>query len=141
MLCEELMKRGVECLSPNETAQVAARRMRDTNIGFLPICDPTGKVLGTLTDRDIAVRLVADSRPLTTAVTDLMTRDVVACRPKDDIRRAEQLMSQHHKSRIVCLDDSGRLVGVISLSDIAQREDDAHAAETMRHVTEREVHP
>src|SRR5213592_323321 len=50
MLCQEIMKLGVECLSPSSTAQRAAQKMRDLNIGFLPVCDPARKVLGTVTD-------------------------------------------------------------------------------------------
>jgi CBS domain-containing protein len=138
MLCEELMKKDVECVSPRDTVEDAACRMRDENVGFLPVCDQSKKVLGTLTDRDIAIRLVAAKMTGDTFVEEIMTREVVACRPQDDIRKAEQLMTQNHKSRIMCLDDSGRLEGVISLSDIAQH-DRGRASETLRQISEREV--
>ena len=115
--------------------------MRDANIGFLPVCDPSRKVLGAITDRDIAVRVVADGRPPTTAVGDVMTREVVACRPEDDVRRAEELMGKQHKSRMIVADEQWRLLGVISLSDIAQVEDASRASQTMKQVTEREVRP
>jgi CBS domain-containing protein len=140
MLCEEIMKRDIECLSSQDTVQAAARKMLDANVGFLPICDVSKKVLGTLTDRDIAIRVVATGKPDTTRVADVMTKEVVACRPKDDIDKAEQLMGKNQKSRILCVDDAGKLVGVISLSDIAQR-DGSHVAQTMREVTEREARP
>ncbi|WP_224360367.1 CBS domain-containing protein [Hyalangium versicolor] len=139
MRCEEIMKRDIECLSPRDTVEAAALRMRDQNIGFLPVCDTSGKVLGTLTDRDIVVRVLAGKKPTNTPVETIMTREVVSCRPQDGIERAEQLMAQKHKSRIMCLDDSSRLVGIISLSDIAQHVDGAHALETLRQVSEREV--
>ena len=138
MLCEELMKRDVECISLRDPVDDAARRMRDGNVGFLPVCDQSKKVVGTLTDRDIAVRLVAGKKPVTTYVEDIMTREVVACNPKDDLQKAEQLMAKNHKSRIMCLDGGGRLLGVISLSDIAQREQ-ARAWDTLRQVSEREA--
>ena len=141
MRCEEIMKRDVECVEPTKPVQDAARRMRDANIGFLPVCDPSRKVLGAITDRDIAVRIVADGRPPTTAVGDVMTREVIACRPDDDVRRAEQLMGRHHKSRMICTDEEGRLLGVISLSDIAQVEEASRASQTMKQVTEREARP
>jgi CBS domain-containing protein len=113
--------------------------MRDENIGFLPVCDDKSKVLGTITDRDIAIRVCADDRACSkTQIADVMTREVIACRPGDDIGRAQQLMSKHHKSRILCTDDSGKLVGVISLSDIAQRMADA-GAQILREVTTREA--
>jgi CBS domain-containing protein len=106
-------------------------------VGFLPVCDQSKKVLGTITDRDIAIRVLAENRPAKTSVAEVMTREVVACRPEDDIRVAEHMMSQNHKSRIICLDDAGRLAGVISLSDLAQH-DGARAARTMKEVSERE---
>jgi CBS domain-containing protein len=141
MLCKEIMKHNVECISPEESTEFAAQKMRDQNVGFLPICDETMKVLGTITDRDIAIRLVAENLPATTPVEEVMTPDVVACKSTDDVRKVEQLMGKHQKSRIMCLDDAGHLVGVISLSDIAQHERGARAAQTMRQVTEREAHP
>ena len=56
MRCEEVMKKDVECLSPQDTVQAAARRMREANVGFLPVSDRSRKVLGVVTDRDLAVR-------------------------------------------------------------------------------------
>ena len=139
MLCEEIMKRDVECLLAQDTAQEAAKKMRDTNVGFLPVCDPGGKVVGTLTDRDLALRLVAENRSSTVVAAEIMTREVVACRPSDDIAKAEQVMGQKHKSRILCIDEQGKLRGVISLSDIAQHEDAARVGQTVKQVTERET--
>jgi CBS domain-containing protein len=139
MLCQEVMKREVHCVSLKDTVEEAARRMRDANIGFLPVCDQAKKVIGALTDRDIAIRVVAAGKPTTTPVEAAMTRQVVACRPSDDLEHAQGLMAEGQKSRIMCLDADGHLVGVISLSDIAQHEDDARASDTFRQVTEREV--
>ncbi|WP_437783669.1 CBS domain-containing protein [Sorangium sp. So ce1097] len=136
MLCREIMTREVQCIMADDTIRTAARKMRDANVGFLPVCDEAYRVLGTLTDRDLAVRVLADNRPLSTRAGDVMTRQVIACRPDDDVLRAEQLMGHHHKSRVLCTEADGRLVGVISLSDIAQREDDRNTAQTVRRVTE-----
>ena len=141
MRCEEIMKRDVESVDSAEPIQTAARRMRDANVGFLPVCDSTRKVLGTITDRDIALRIVAESRPPTTSVGDVMTREVISCRPDDEVTRAEQLMGKHQKSRMICTDQEGRLLGVISLSDIAQVEEPSRASQTMKQVTEREARP
>ena len=141
MICQDIMKDNVECLSPTDTAQVSARKMRDLNVGFLPVCDPSGKAIGTLTDRDLTIRLVAENRPLSTLVGGLMTPEVISCRPMDDIRTAERLMARHHKSRIIVVKDGGRVAGVISLSDIAQNVDAFHAAQTMKHVSRREARP
>lgn len=140
MKCQDLMKSKVECLNAQETVETAARRMKEREIGFLPVCDAEGRVLGTLTDRDITIRCVAEGKSLTTPVSDLMTREVVACKPEDDLEDAQELMRRHKKSRILVSDDANRLVGVISLSDFAQ-EDGKRAAKTLAEVAEREVHP
>ena len=140
MTCQDIMKNKVECLNAQETVEAAARRMKECDIGFLPICDADGRVLGTLTDRDIAIRCVSEGKALTTPVSDVMTKEVVACKPGDDISKAQELMRKHKKSRILVCDDSDRLVGVISLSDFAQEDQDT-AAKTLAEVAEREVHP
>jgi CBS domain-containing protein len=137
MLCQQVMKHDVKCLKEQDTVQVAAKMMRDSEVGFLPVCGPGGKVVGTITDRDIVLRLAADGGVVGTSVDKLMTRDVVSCKANDDLRRAEQLMQDHRKSRIVCVDDQGRAVGVISLSDVAQYEDAAHFSNLIRTVTQR----
>lgn len=139
MKCKDIMKRDIECVSPRDSVETAAACMRDENIGFLPICDASRKVLGTLTDRDIAIRVVAARRAGSTACADVMTREVVSCHPDDDIRDAEEAMAENHKSRIMCCDDDGRLVGVISLSDIAQHESGRRASTTLREISEREA--
>jgi CBS domain-containing protein len=139
MICQDIMKDDVACLSPMDTAQMAAQKMRDLNVGFLPVCDASGKPIGTLTDRDLAVRLVAEDRSASnTSISVLMTDEVITCRPEDDIQKAQSLMAKHHKSRII-IQDGGRIAGVISLSDIAQNVDALLAARTMRQVSQREV--
>src|SRR5262245_50513749 len=140
MRCDQIMKRTVEYVTAKDSIQVAARKMRDKNVGFLPVCEDGAKVLGTITDRDIAVRACADDRSASkTRVGDVMTRDIVSCRPSDEVSKAEELMSKHQKSRMLCIDDSGKLVGVISLSNIAQHEPEG-GAKTLRAVASREAH-
>jgi CBS domain-containing protein len=139
MRCNEIMKTVVECIGAQDSAQTAATRMRDSNVGFLPVCDDDGRVVGTITDRDIALRVVAAGQPLSTPAEAIMTKEIVACLPEDDIAKAQQLMGEEHKSRLICVDDEGKIAGVISLSDIAQYVDGSSAAKTMREVTEREA--
>ncbi len=141
MRCREIMKQDLECASPADTVEDAAQRMRDENIGFLPVCDEAGKVLGTLTDRDVAVRVVAARKPASTMVQEVMTREVIACDPRDDLREAERAMAEHHKSRIMCVDGQGKLVGVISLSDIVRHEGARRATGTLIEVSAREARP
>ena len=136
--CRDIMKREIECLSPREPAQAAAERMREQNIGFLPVCDDAMTVLGTVTDRDIALRIVAERRTATTPVEQIMTREVIACYPQDDIEVAKALMADYRKSRIMCVDDDDALIGIISLSDVAKLEGDG-AGRTLREVSRREA--
>jgi CBS domain-containing protein len=139
MRCKEIMKTKIECVGPTDPIHAAARKMRDANVGFLPVCDESGKVLGAITDRDLVIRLVADDRPASEPVESVMTREVVSCLPDDDIEGAERLMADRQKSRVLVIDDDQRLVGVISLSDVAQY-DGSDAAQTMRQITNREAH-
>ena len=138
MRCQDLMKRPVEMCHDYDTVQAAARKMADANIGFLPIVDAHESVVGTLTDRDIAIRLAAEDRTASeTRIADVMTREVISCAASDEIERAERLMAEHQKSRIVVMAD-GRPAGVISLADLAAV-GDARATATLRAVATREL--
>jgi CBS domain-containing protein len=139
MLCREIMKRDVRCVSSQATVVEAAALMRDENIGFVPVCDEDGTVIGALTDRDIAVRVVAEGESPQESVERFMSREIVACRSDEDLSVAQDLMGEMQVSRMICLDDSGRLVGVISLSDIAQLGEGSEIATTLRNVTVREA--
>jgi CBS domain-containing protein len=140
MLCSELMKRDVErCL---ETALVvdAAAAMRERGVGFLPITTADGVVVGTITDRDIVVRVLAEGRaPDRTRVSEVTTRELTSCRPEDDLAVVEELMSRHRRSRIVCTNTSGRIAGVISLSTIAKLATRGPAGTIAAAVAEREA--
>lgn len=142
MLVREIMKSNVECVAMGDSARHAASRMRELNIGFLPICDEQKRVLGTITDRDLALRVVAENRTSTTPMSELISEEkVVTCAPDDDVKRAAQIMQESRKSRLVCVDRSGKLVGMVSLSDLSDRVDGVMASETMRAVSRREVQP
>jgi CBS domain-containing protein len=141
MLAEQVMKRTPKCLTEKDTAQKAAKLMRDENVGFVPICGEGGKVIGIVTDRDIVVRLAAENGSLTTPLGSLMSCDPIVCKPEDDLSGVEKVMEEKRKSRIVCVDADGCPVGVISLSDIAQYEEGARAATLLRNITVREARP
>ena len=138
MKLREIMKSDASCVSPGDTIRDAARQMKEEKIGFLPVCDDSEKVLGTITDRDITVRVVAEGKPWDTKVQDVMSRDVVSAQADDDLSTAESLMSKQQKSRLIVTDDDGILEGVISLSDLTKNDSD-RGARTMRGVTNREV--
>jgi CBS domain-containing protein len=138
MRCKDIMNADVECVSARTSVREAAQKMRDRNVGFLPVCDESMRAIGAVTDRDIAIRVVAEENKLSLPVESIMSLDVVSCFPDDDLGFARELMAQHHKSRIMCVNREGRLEGVISLSDIAQFDASA-GAETLRQVSDREA--
>lgn len=140
MQVSEIMKSDVTCVREGHSVLQAAQLMRDKNIGFLPVCDATNHVLGTLTDRDIAIRCAADGIDANECkVEQIFTREVVASKPDDDLAVAEELMARYQKSRILVVDDEDGLCGVVSLSDIAQKAGLADGGKTLRYVTSREA--
>jgi CBS domain-containing protein len=90
MRCDEVMKDDVCSVSPDESVQLAAMKMREHNIGFLPVVNTSGRVIGTITDRDLALRVIAAGLTEDTAVKDVMTRELISCLMTDDLQRAEQ---------------------------------------------------
>jgi CBS domain-containing protein len=140
MNCQDIMKRDVVTASEDQTIQEVAQEMAIRNIGFLPVCDRSGRAIGTVTDRDLALRAVAQGRPSTCRVADVMTRETVTCLADGDLATAEKQMIEHHKSRIMVTDGAGKLVGIISLSDLAKRDPGRRAAVVLREVATREAH-
>lgn len=145
MLCRDLMKSPAICCSVDDPASRVAAIMRSRKLGFLPVCDTDGRVVGTVTDRDLAIRVLAECfqsstpRLVThTPVRHVMTHGPVTCAPQDDLAVAEERMRRNHKSRIICVDERRKPIGVISLSDIA-RGDESGVGELLRQITEREV--
>jgi CBS domain-containing protein len=137
MRVDDVMKPAKACRE-GTTVRDCARMMKERNIGFVPVCSDAGEPIGTITDRDLAIRVLGEGRSGDTRIEDVMTRDAVGCRLGDDIGKAALLMRERHKSRVMVCDPGGRLVGVISLSDIVDRQDEETAAETLREVAARE---
>lgn len=103
----------------------AARLMRDENIGDVLITDGD-QLRGLVTDRDLVVRALADDKPPTTSVQEVCSQNPVTCTPGDDVQRAASLMREHSLRRLPVV-DSGRLVGVITLGDLAIERDPTSA--------------
>jgi CBS domain-containing protein len=137
MKCSEVMQKEVVTCHETESASDCARVMREQNIGFVPVVNSRGFVIGTITDRDLVVRALAAEKDGSTPIGSIMSRDIVACTPDDDVRSCERKMAEERKSRMLVL-QGGRCYGVISLSDIARVEDAARAGEVLKKVTERE---
>ncbi len=133
MRVEELMSPARSC-HEEDTVRDAARLMRDESIGFVPICNASDEPVGALTDRDLAIRVLAEGRTPDEKVGACMTRDVIRCRSGDDVRDAERLMREERKSRVMVCDEDGKIAGVISLADIADVASEEDLGETLQQV-------
>src|SRR5436305_9272932 len=141
MKVSEIMTREVQHVRPDESAMAAAVKMRDLDVGSLPVYDGT-RLHGMVSDRDLAIRLVAENRdPQTTPVTDIMSPDVISCREDDDVEDAARLMQRRLVRRLIVTDHRGSLTGIISLGDLATHQSNEELlAETMEQVSE-PIHP
>jgi CBS domain-containing protein len=133
MRVEELMS-NARCCKEGDSVQNCARLMKEENIGFVPICNEAGEPIGAVTDRDLAIRVLADGRSADESIDRFATRTVVACRIGDDVHEAEQRMREHRMSRVMVCDEEGRLQGVISLADIADAASEEETGETLQQV-------
>lgn len=121
---EDIMTRDVESATPETPVREVAERMKTRNIGSLPVCE-SGKLVGTVTDRDLTVRVTAENRDAQkTRVGDIMSKEIVTCRPDQDLSEAEQLMHDHQVRRLPVVEEGGSLVGYLSMAKIAQAEQD-----------------
>ncbi len=136
MLVTDVMTRGAERIGPTNSLQAAAQKMRNLNVGVLPVCD-NDLLVGMITDRDITVRAVADGCDTRlTAVKDVMTPDVVYCFDDQDVQEAAKLMQEQQVRRLVVLNRDKRLIGIVSLGDLAvETGDDNLAGKTLEEVS------
>jgi len=119
MRIRDVMTPGAECTRPETSLQEAAERMKNLDVGSLPVCE-NDRLVGMLTDRDITVRATAGAcDPCSTHVRDVMTPDVVYCFEDQEISDASRLMEDHQIRRLVVLNRAKRLVGIVSLGDLA----------------------
>jgi CBS domain-containing protein len=117
----EVMTPGVYTTSPDDTVQTAAQTMADLDTGVLPIGEDNC-LIGILTDRDLSTRVVAEARdPATTIVRDVMSREVRYCCEEDSIEEVAAKMSEWQLRRLPVLSEEHRLVGIISVGDIARQ--------------------
>jgi len=119
MKVQELMTKDITSILPTISLKQAARRMRDLNVGYLPIVQD-GKLLGAITDRDITCYAVAIGRnPDDTEVQKCMTQDLTTCYEDQDISEAAMLMEERHIRRLPILHHDNTLAGVLTVDDIA----------------------
>jgi CBS domain-containing protein len=139
MYCRDVMMTKVFTCRRDEPVSRCAEVMRDERIGLVPIVDEGDVVVGVLTDRDLAIRVIADRRSLQTPAGEVMsTGPLTVCRPDDDLQALEARMAHDQKSRVLVLSAEGRCVGIVSLSDVARFEKTAQAGEVLKKVAHRE---
>ena len=136
MQLKEILTSPVETVGAESTLLDAAKTMLSRDLGWLPV-EEEGKIIGIITDRDIAIRGVAaglDTKK--TMVQDVMSRDVFSCSSDATVEDACTLMEEEQVRRLVVLDDDEVLVGIVSLADIAAQTRGGQSAEVLKKVTE-----
>ena len=130
----DLMTTTVETVGPDHTARDAAGFMLSADTGSIPVCE-NDKVIGMITDRDIAVRGIAAGKGPDCSVRELMSNDVVCARDSDDVEDVVQRMSEAQVRRLPVLDSSDKLVGMVSLGDLARETSDESAHHALEGVS------
>ena len=119
MKVKEMMHKGAEYVAPNAKLQIVARKMRDHDVGSIPVCDG-GEVIGIVTDRDIAIRALANGTDIgKLEAKDVMTKDVIFCRDNENAEDAIRIMEDNQVRRLPVLNEAKKLVGMVSLGDIS----------------------
>ena len=139
MNCADVMTKDPACCAPSDNASRVAKIMKTEDVGSIPVCESrqNRKLLGIVTDRDLAIHVVAEGRdPNSTLVQDVMTKDPVTCSPQDDIQKVLDAMQSHKVRRIPVVDRGGQLAGIVAQADIATRHDQpAKTAETVGEIS------
>jgi CBS domain-containing protein len=121
MKVEDLMTTDVGACRPFDSVDRSARIMWERDCGAVPVVDQEGRVVAMLTDRDICMAALTQGRPLEEIhVSSAMSRRLWSCRPQDDVKEAEKVMRTHQVRRLPVIDADGKLVGVLSISDLAR---------------------
>lgn len=121
MKLSEIMTRDIEIVQPDDPLESAAKKMKNQDIGFLPVCDGA-TLIGVISDRDITIRALAEGMDASVMLSrDLMTTPAIFCYEDQDVTEAAEIMAKNQVRRLVVLDrESEQVVGVISLGDLAR---------------------
>jgi CBS domain-containing protein len=132
----EVMTSKVCAIDADKPVAYAAKMMRDEDVGLAPIVEGD-RLVGTLTDRDIAIRVVAEGRdPESTLVREVASNDLVTVDPQQDLDEALRLMGEHQVRRLPVVEEDGRLVGVVAQADIARQADDRKTGEVVERISQ-----
>lgn len=134
MKVRDVMSKDVQIARPGDTLQEVAARMGAGDFGFMPVADGD-TLIGTITDRDIAVRAVAGGAACTAPVVEYISRDPHTARDADDLKSVLETMGVRQIRRMPVLDKHDRLVGVVSLGDLSARVNEKHAGEALEDIS------
>lgn len=137
MNVRELMTTNVATAEPDTTLEEVATMMKDENVGSIPVVDDE-ELLGIITDRDIVVRCIAEGKdPSEVEVEEILSEDLETISPDDDVRHAAEIMQRKQIRRLPVCDEDGKLVGMLSIGDIAVKQsDDDVSGETLEQVSQ-----
>lgn len=134
MKVRDVMSKDVQVARPGDSLQEVAERMRAGDFGFMPVADGD-RLIGTITDRDIAIRAVAGGAACTAPVVEYITRDPYTARADDDLRIVLETMGAKQIRRLPVVDKDERLVGVVSLGDLSTRVKEKYAGEALEDIS------
>ena len=134
MKVRDVMSSDVQVARPGDTLQEVATRMASGDFGFMPVADGD-RLIGTITDRDIAVRAVAGGAACTSPVVEYLSRDPQTARADDDLKTVLDAMGDKQIRRLPVLDKDDRLVGVVSLGDLSTRVKEKYAGEALEDIS------
>ena len=134
MKIRDVMTRDVHIARPDDTLQEVAQRMARGDFGFVPVAD-ADRLIGTITDRDIAVRAVASGASPASHVVVFISRDAHTVLDTDDLKSVLDLMGDRQIRRAPVVDKHGRVVGVVSLGDLSTRVKERYAGETLENIS------
>jgi CBS domain-containing protein len=136
---KDVMTRNPRSVTPDTSARDAARIMKDEDVGIVPVIDDASRQLvGVITDRDIALRIVAEGRDGGVSVRDVMSSSkLLTCRPDEDLDRVMETMASEQLRRIPIVDERGSLVGIVAQADIVRKAgNDRKAEETVERISQ-----
>lgn len=132
----ELMSDNPCSIDAEKSVAYAARMMRDEDVGLAPIVEGN-RLVGTLTDRDIAIRVVAEGRdPESTTAREVASTDVITVDPQQQLDEALRLMAQHQVRRLPVVEEDGRLVGIVAQADVARHGDDRQTGQVVEQISQ-----
>ncbi|SFS52105.1 CBS domain-containing protein [Brevundimonas viscosa] len=134
MKVRDVMSKDVQVARPGDSLQQVATRMRDGDFGFMPVADGD-RLIGTVTDRDICIRAIAEGAASSAPVVEYITRDPHTARADDDLKDVLEAMGSRQIRRLPVLDKDDRLVGVVSLGDLSTRVKEKYAGEALEDIS------